>query len=49
MTWVTKYNYEIITIMERRKKDRLTQSDFHDLGCIMKMHGVNKRYTEAGR
>ena len=35
--------------MERRKKDRLTQSDFHDLGCIMKMHGVNERHTEAGR
>ena len=35
--------------MERRKKFRLTQSDLHDLGCIMKMHGVNERHTEAGR
>ena len=35
--------------MERRKKNRLIQSDFHNLDCIIKMYGVNERYTEASR
>ena len=34
--------------MERRKKEKLTQKDYHDLSCLMKMHGVQDRYAQAG-
>ena len=48
ITWITKCNYELVNLVERRKKDALTTKDVHELKCLMKVSNIEERHAEEG-
>ena len=46
--WISKCHWEIENMLQRRRKKHLTSVDLKELGCLMKMNGIQDRYTEKG-